>query len=57
MTGAHQQAPASLAYWPRKEWALIGYDDVAMVFARRGAFAPETIKGLEEKGVVPDARR
>ncbi|HEX7193049.1 MAG TPA: hypothetical protein VF381_15875 [Thermoanaerobaculia bacterium] len=54
MNGQHQQAPASLAYWPRREWALISYDDVAMVFARRAAFAPQTINRLEVKGVVPD---
>lgn len=29
---------ASLAFWPRDRWALIGYDDAAMVFARRAAF-------------------
>jgi hypothetical protein len=57
MNGQHQQAPASLAYWPRREWALIGYDDVAMVFARRRAFAPGMISRLEVKGVVPDAAR
>jgi hypothetical protein len=57
MTRAHLSMPASLAYWPRKEWALIGYDDVAMVFARRAAFAPGVISGLEVKGVVPDAGR
>jgi len=57
MNGKHQQVPASLAYWPRREWALISYDDVAMVFARRAAFAPETIRRLEVKGVVPDAQR
>lgn len=53
--GRHQQSPASLAYWPRREWALISYDDVGMVFARRAAFAPQTISKLELKGVVPDA--
>jgi hypothetical protein len=52
--GSHQQSPASLAYWPRREWALISYDDVAMVFARRAAFAPGTTERLEVKGVVPD---
>lgn len=42
--------PASLAYWPRREWALIAYDEVSMVFARRAAFGR-----LEEiRGVVPD---
>jgi hypothetical protein len=44
--------PASLAYWPRSEWALIGYDEAGMVFARRAAF-----ENLQEiRGVVPDAR-
>ncbi|HEY2321601.1 MAG TPA: hypothetical protein VGJ82_01945 [Thermoanaerobaculia bacterium] len=57
MNGRHQQAAASLAYWPRREWALISYDDVAMVFARRAAFAQETINRLEVKGVVPDAQQ
>ncbi len=55
--GTHQQSPASLAYWPRREWALISYDDVAMVFARRAAFPSQTINRLEVKGVVPDAQR
>jgi len=57
VNGTHQQAPASLAYWPRRDWALISYDDVAMVFARRAAFAPETIRRLEVRGVVPDGQR
>lgn len=46
--------PASLAYWPRREWALIAYDEVAMVFARRAAYPPEVIEKLEIKGRVPD---
>jgi hypothetical protein len=57
VNGTDQQAPASLAYWPRREWALISYDDVAMVFARRAAFGAETIGRLEVKAVVPDAQR
>jgi hypothetical protein len=55
----HQQVamPASLAYWPRKRWALIAYDDAAMVFARRDAFAREVIEKWEIRGVVPDGPR
>lgn len=49
------QMPASLAYWPRREWALIGYDDVSMVFARKSAFAADVIGKWEVRGVVPDA--
>jgi hypothetical protein len=56
-SGEHTRVPASLAYWPRKEWALIAYDEVAMVFARRAAFPPDRIASLELKGVVPDALR
>lgn len=37
-TGQKRMMPASLAFWPQREWALIAYDDVAMVFARRAAF-------------------
>lgn len=43
--------PASLAYWPRHEWALIAYDEAGMVFARRAAFAD---LGRWELREVPD---
>ena len=55
-TGNARKMPASLAYWPRREWALIGFDDAAMVFARRGAYPPEMLAKWEIRGVVPDAR-
>jgi hypothetical protein len=48
---------ASLAFWPRERWALIGFDRAAMVFARRDAFPHEVVKRWELKGVVPDAPR
>lgn len=56
-TGQHQSIPASLAYFPRREWALIAYDDVAMVFARRAAFPRHVVDAWELRGVVPDAQR
>jgi hypothetical protein len=56
-TGEQTLMPASLAYWPRRDWALIGYDDVSMVFARRSAFAKEEIGRWEVRGVLPDAAR
>jgi hypothetical protein len=56
VTGAQTTRPASLAYWPRADWALIAFDDAGMVFARRAAFAPGTIEKWEIRGVVPDAR-
>jgi hypothetical protein len=57
VTKQRRALPASLAYWPRSEWALIGYDDASMVFARRAAFAQEAIDRWELKGVVPDSSR
>jgi hypothetical protein len=56
-TQQQRDLPASLAYWPRRDWALIAYDGVAMVFARRAAFSAEVLEQWELRGVVPDARR
>ncbi|MFZ2490117.1 MAG: hypothetical protein WA208_01400 [Thermoanaerobaculia bacterium] len=53
-TGQVRSSPASLAYWPRAEWALIGYDGTSMLFARRSAFSAATIERLEMRGFVPD---
>jgi hypothetical protein len=53
-TGRHQRMPASLAYWPRRDWALIAYDGAGMVFARRAAFPNEVLERWELRGVVPD---
>ncbi|HEX2835847.1 MAG TPA: hypothetical protein VHW00_22755 [Thermoanaerobaculia bacterium] len=57
VTRARMSLPASLAYWPRERWALIGYDEAAMVFARRDAFPREVLEMWEIRGVVPDAER
>ena len=38
VTKQQREVPASLAYWPPNEWALIAKDDVSTVFARRAAF-------------------
>ena len=43
----HRPMPASLAYWPPNEWALIGKDDVSSAFARRAAFPPAEIARWE----------
>jgi hypothetical protein len=50
-----QHLPASLAYWPRREWALIGFDEAGMVFARRAAFERSAIEKWEIRDEVPDA--
>jgi len=55
ITKQQRHLPSSLVYWPRAEWALIGYDDAGMVFARRAAFPVEVIQRWEIRGVVPDA--
>jgi hypothetical protein len=55
-SGQRMDMPASLAYWPRREWALIAYDGAAMVFARRAAFSESDVARWEIRDVVPDAR-
>jgi len=55
VTKQRKEMPASLVYWPRSQWALIGYDDAGMVFARRAAFPVEVLQRWELRGVVPDA--
>ncbi len=56
VTGKHTSMPASLIYFPRSKWALIGFDDVAMVFARRDSFDPALIEGIEFATLVPDGK-
>ena len=57
VTGAKSKMPASLAYWPRKDWALIGFDLAGMAFARRAAYPREVIEKWEIRGEAPDATR
>jgi len=47
--------PASLARYRRRDWALIAFDDVAMVFARRSKFPAELLDRIEYIYLVPDA--
>jgi hypothetical protein len=54
VTGDRRRMPASLIYFPRSKWALIGFDDVAMVFARREAFDAGLIDRIEFRALVPD---
>ena len=54
-SGRERPAAASELYFPRLHWALIGFDDVAMVFARRDAYPPARLAPLEYRILVPDA--
>ncbi len=47
-TGRVAERSPARVYFPRSAWALIGFDRVAMVFARRDAFAPDVISRLEK---------
>jgi hypothetical protein len=53
-SGERRYLPASLVRYRRRDWALIAFDDAAMVFARRAAFAPELVARLEYRYLVPD---
>jgi hypothetical protein len=50
-SGAHAAVPASLVFFPRQEWALVAFDDVAMVFIRRGS---GNAIPFEYRELVPD---
>ena len=54
VTGAAIDIPPVQAYFPRNRWALIGFDDVAMVFARRDAWDAQTLEGLEYRHLAPE---
>lgn len=55
VTGARRMLPRSLAYFPRDRWALIGFDDAAMVFVRRTAVPAEWLAEVELRAIIPDA--
>jgi hypothetical protein len=53
-SGERRTLPASLVRYRRRDWALIAFDDAAMVFARRAAFPPERLAAIEYRYLVPD---
>ena len=54
-SGTRRELPASMARYRRRDWALIAFDDAAMIFARRAAFPPDVIARLEYATLIPDA--
>jgi hypothetical protein len=53
-TGEHRFLPPSLVRYRRRDWALIAFDDAAMIFARRSAFPADVIERAEYQYIVPD---
>ena len=53
-SGERRALPASLVRYRRRDWALIAFDDAAMIFARRAAFPPDRLAALEYRFLVPD---
>jgi hypothetical protein len=53
-TGERRALPASLVRYRRRDWALIAFDDVAMVFARRDKFPESVLDRIEYRWLVPD---
>jgi len=53
-SGERQALPASLVRYRRRDWALIAFDDAAMVFARRDKFPEQVIDRIEYRFLVPD---
>ena len=44
----------SARWFPRRDWALVYWDDVAMVFVRRGDASPELVERFEYRIIRPD---
>lgn len=57
VTGERRYVPPSTVYFPVERWALIGFDEAAMLFARRESFPVDVVRELELISVVPDAAR
>jgi hypothetical protein len=53
-SGERRFLPASLVRYRRRDWALIAFDDVAMVFARRDKFPEAVLDRIEYRMLVPD---
>jgi len=53
-SGERRSLPASLVRYRRRDWALIAFDDAAMIFARRDAFPSERLEPIEFRFLVPD---
>jgi len=53
-SGERRALPASLVRYRRRDWALIAFDDAAMVFARRDAFPASRLDAIEYRFLVPD---
>jgi hypothetical protein len=53
-SGEHRSLPASLVRYRRRDWALIAFDDAAMVFARRDHFTSDQLDKIEYRYLVPD---
>ena len=53
-SGERQALPASLVRYRRRDWALIAFDDAAMIFARRDAFPASRLDAIEYRFLVPD---
>ena len=53
-SGQRRSLPASLVRYRRRDWALVAFDDAAMVFARRSSFPPGTLAAHEYRYLVPD---
>jgi hypothetical protein len=41
------QRPFYIEYFPKEDWALLHFDEKALIFARRKAFQPGTLEALE----------
>lgn len=53
-SGQRTPAAPSLAFFPRREWALVDFDEASMLFVKRSAVAASTLAGVEFTELRPD---
>lgn len=52
--GSAVPMPPSLALYPPRQWALVAFDDAAMIYARRDRFPKSELDAVEYRVVRPD---
>lgn len=53
-SGRKTELAASLAFFPRREWALIDFDEVSMLFVKRSAVSEKALARVEFRELRPD---
>jgi hypothetical protein len=54
VSGTQRQLPPSSVLYPQRDWALVAFDDAAMIFVRRRAVSSASLASNEYRSIRPD---